>query len=54
MGRPENALDPRTGPVEEFAFALRLLRNDAGRPTYRELARRSGYSATALKMAARG
>lgn len=29
-------------------------RNDVGRPTYRELARRSGYSASALKAAARG
>ncbi|MFD0690149.1 nSTAND1 domain-containing NTPase [Actinomadura fibrosa] len=54
MGRPENPLDPSAGPVEQFAFALRKLRNEAGRPTYRELARRSGFSATALTAAARG
>ncbi|WP_165975994.1 helix-turn-helix domain-containing protein, partial [Actinomadura rubrisoli] len=54
MGRPEKPLDPAAGPVAQFAAALRELRNAAGRPTYRELARRSGLSATALTVAARG
>ncbi|MFI6499237.1 AAA family ATPase [Nonomuraea typhae] len=40
--------------IEAFAFALRQLREDAGRPTYRQLAHRARYSATALQMAARG
>lgn len=47
-------MDPGAGPVEEFAFALRQLREAVGKPTYRELAGRCGYSATALKVAARG
>ncbi|WUI02815.1 hypothetical protein OHR68_13725 [Spirillospora sp. NBC_00431] len=54
MGRPEKPLDPAAGPVEEFAAALRELRNEAGRPTYRVLARRCGVSVTALTVAARG
>ncbi|WP_165975809.1 hypothetical protein [Actinomadura rubrisoli] len=54
MGRPEKPLDPAAGPVAQFAAGLRELRNAAGRPTYRELARRSGLSATALTVAARG
>ncbi|WUI03943.1 hypothetical protein OHR68_19810 [Spirillospora sp. NBC_00431] len=54
MGRPEKPLDPAAGPVEEFAAALRELRNNAGRPTYRVLAGRCGVSVTALTAAARG
>ncbi|MFI6499727.1 helix-turn-helix domain-containing protein [Nonomuraea typhae] len=54
MGRPEKPLDPQAGPIEAFAYALRRLREEAGRPTYRELARRTRYSATALQVASRG
>jgi WD40 repeat protein len=54
MGRPEKPLDPDAGPVEEFAFALRELRRAAGRPTYRDLAAASDYSAAALAAASRG
>ncbi|WP_242910072.1 nSTAND1 domain-containing NTPase [Actinomadura terrae] len=54
MGRPEKPLDPTAGPIEQFAAALRELRNAAGRPAYRELARRSAVSATTLTVAARG
>ncbi|QXJ22270.1 WD40 repeat domain-containing protein [Actinomadura graeca] len=54
MGRRESPLDPSAGPVEEFAQTLRNLRAAAGRPGYRELARRAGFSAAALAAAARG
>lgn len=54
MGRRETALDPSAGPVEEFAYALRALRDRAGTPSYRLLARRAGYSASALSAAAGG
>ncbi|MEU5973906.1 hypothetical protein [Streptomyces sp. NPDC047315] len=42
------------GPVEAFACGLRDLRAAAGGPTYREMARRAGYSASALAAAAAG
>ncbi|MGW2288693.1 nSTAND1 domain-containing NTPase [Streptomyces phaeochromogenes] len=54
MGRREKPLDPEAGPVQRFAHELRMLREQAGRPTYREMARLSGYSATALSQAAAG
>jgi WD40 repeat protein len=54
MGRPERPIDPGAGPAEEFASQLRELREEAGRPSYRELARRSGYSVTVLAQAAGG
>lgn len=40
--------------VPRFAVELRELRRNAGRPGYRELARRVHYSATTLAQAARG
>ncbi|MFD9281913.1 hypothetical protein ACFWD7_32315 [Streptomyces mirabilis] len=54
MGRSENPLDPTAGPVQRFAHALRVLRREAGSPTYREMARRADYSAPTLSGAAAG
>ncbi|MEV6714557.1 hypothetical protein AB0M48_21265 [Lentzea sp. NPDC051208] len=54
MPRPEKPLDPFAGPVEQFAFDLRKLREKAGSPGYRELGRLSHYSASTLADAARG
>ncbi|MCE0446668.1 hypothetical protein LT493_24810 [Streptomyces tricolor] len=52
--RGERPLDPEGGPVAEFAARLRKLRDEAGRPTYRELARRAHYSIATLSGAAAG
>lgn len=54
MGRPEIPLDPSSGPLAEFAWDLRKLRTAAGKPTYRQLSRKAGYSSTALSAAAAG
>ncbi|MFG1846394.1 nSTAND1 domain-containing NTPase [Micromonospora carbonacea] len=54
MPRPERPVDPGEGPVQRFALALRELRQSAGNPTYRALAKRAHYSATALAQAAAG
>jgi WD40 repeat protein len=54
MPRPESALDPGSGPVERLAWELRQLRDRAGRPSYRELARRAHFSASTLAEAAKG
>ncbi|GHE60981.1 nSTAND1 domain-containing NTPase [Streptomyces capitiformicae] len=54
MGRRERPLDPTAGPVARFAYELRKLREEAGGPTYRELARRTDYSLTTLSQAASG
>ncbi|MFC5253575.1 helix-turn-helix domain-containing protein [Streptomyces nigrescens] len=54
MGRPENPIDPQAGPVQRFAFELRKLRDEAGTPAYRAMARRAGYSAATLSQAAAG
>ena len=54
MGRPERPLDPASGPVQLFASQLRKLRHEAGLPTYRTMAARTGYSAAALSRAAAG
>ncbi|MBV9445400.1 MAG: hypothetical protein JO345_05830 [Streptosporangiaceae bacterium] len=54
MGRPERPIDPDAGPVAELAAELRRLRDRAGRPSYRELARRVSFSATVLSEAAGG
>lgn len=54
MPRPEKPLDPFAGPVEQFAFDLRKLREKAGSPGYRELGKLSHYSASTLADAARG
>jgi two-component system, NarL family, response regulator DevR len=54
MGRAEKPLDPRRGPAAELAAELRALRDAAGRPSYRELAARAGFSPAALSQAASG
>ncbi|GGR86791.1 hypothetical protein GCM10010252_26840 [Streptomyces aureoverticillatus] len=54
MGRREKPIDPGAGPVQGFAFALRKLREEAGGPPYREMAKTAGYSIAALARAAAG
>jgi WD40 repeat protein len=54
MGRRERPIDPDGGPIAEFAADLRQLREQAGRPSYRELARRASFSTTVLSEAAGG
>jgi tetratricopeptide (TPR) repeat protein len=54
MGRRERPLNPAEGTLEAFASGLRRLRHAAGRPSYRTLARRAGYSASSLAAAASG
>jgi len=54
MPRPERPVDPSQGAAQRFAVALRELRQSAGNPTYRVLAKRAHYSATALAQAASG
>jgi hypothetical protein len=53
-GRPEGQLNPETGAVAALAAQLRQLREDAGRPPYRQLARTAYYSHSALSQAAAG
>ncbi|MFC3499768.1 helix-turn-helix domain-containing protein [Micromonospora krabiensis] len=54
MGRRETPLDPKAGPVHRLAWQLRQLREQAGSPSYRVLARRAHYSASTLAEAAKG
>ncbi|MGH8930967.1 MAG: hypothetical protein ACRDZO_10175 [Egibacteraceae bacterium] len=54
MGRPERPIDPKEGPLQRFAVELRQLRQGAGGPSYRQLAKRACYSVTALSEAAGG
>ncbi|WP_323138564.1 MULTISPECIES: helix-turn-helix domain-containing protein [unclassified Streptomyces] len=54
MGRPENPIDPQDGPIARFAHELRKLRDEAGAPAYRAMARRAGYSGATLSQAAGG
>jgi tetratricopeptide (TPR) repeat protein len=54
VGRQERPLNPNAGPIEAFADDLRQLRRAAGNPGYRTMARRAGYSASALSSAAAG
>lgn len=54
MPRPENPLDPEAGPIAAFAVQLRRLRVDAGKPSYRVMAKRSYYGYTTLAGAAAG
>ncbi|TJZ99502.1 helix-turn-helix domain-containing protein, partial [Actinacidiphila oryziradicis] len=53
-GRPESPLDPSAGPVARFAAGLRKLRAEAGSPTYRVMAQRTGQGASTLSQAAAG
>src|SRR5437016_373547 len=54
MPRPERPLDENAGVVPRLAAALRLLREEAGRPGYRQLATQAHYSAATLSEAAAG
>ena len=54
MPRPENQLDPDAGPIAAFACDLRALREESGYPSYRVLAKRAGFSASTLSVAASG
>ncbi len=54
MPRPERPVDPGEGAVQRFAWELRRLRQSAGNPGYRDMARRAHYSASTLAQAARG
>ncbi|MGI5452407.1 hypothetical protein ACQEWB_04325 [Streptomyces sp. CA-249302] len=54
MGRREKPVDPDAGPVQRLAHDLRVLREQAGTPPYREMARRANYSSSALAAAAAG
>ncbi|MFF4056392.1 DNA-binding protein [Streptomyces sp. NPDC001668] len=53
-GRRESPLDPSAGPVARFAAELRKLRAEAGSPTYRMMAQRTGQGASTLSQAAGG
>ncbi|MFD8220466.1 DNA-binding protein [Streptomyces sp. NPDC059697] len=53
-GRQESPLDPSAGPVARFAAELRKLRAEAGSPTYRVMAQRTGQGASTLSQAAAG
>lgn len=54
MPRPERPLDPNSGSIARLAIELRALRQEAGNPSYRELAKLAHYSPTALSEAAGG
>lgn len=54
MGRPESPVAGDDPLLAAFAADLRLVRQNAGTPAYRELARRANYSATVLSQAASG
>jgi Helix-turn-helix domain len=54
MPRTEQTLDPLDGPLAAFAHDLRALREKAGHLPYRALARRAGFSASTLSVAASG
>ncbi|MFI9429107.1 XRE family transcriptional regulator [Streptomyces achromogenes] len=54
MPRRERPLDAEAGPLLDFAAGLRRVREEAGSPTYRDLARRAHYSIATLSAAAGG
>ncbi|MEU0414094.1 ABC transporter ATP-binding protein [Streptomyces griseorubiginosus] len=54
MGRPERPVDPKAGPIPRFAHELREVRRNAGGPSYRNMAKTAGFSATTLAQAAAG
>ncbi|MEU8421525.1 hypothetical protein AB0C15_11675 [Micromonospora sp. NPDC048835] len=47
-------MDPTAGPAQRLAWQLRQVREHAGNPSYRLLARRAHYSASTLADAAKG
>lgn len=54
MPRAERPLDDDGSSLTHFAFDLRKLREKAGSPPYRDLAKRAHYSSTTLSDAASG
>ncbi|MBR7825051.1 helix-turn-helix domain-containing protein [Actinospica sp. MGRD01-02] len=54
MARTARPVNPEDGPIQSFAFDLRAVREAAGNPTYRSLARTAGFSASTLSDAAGG
>lgn len=54
MPRDQKPLDPDDGPLAAFAHDLRQLREKAGNPPYRALAKRAGFAASTLSVAASG
>ncbi|MGH6654418.1 MAG: helix-turn-helix domain-containing protein [Actinocrinis sp.] len=54
MGRTARLVDPQDGPLQSFAHDLRGLREEAGNPTYRALAKTAGFSPSTLGEAAGG
>jgi hypothetical protein len=54
MPRNEGFLDPGAGPLASFAWDLRALREKAGKVPYRVLAKRAGFCASTLSVAASG
>ena len=54
MARTPRPVNPADGPIQAFAHDLRVLREAAGNPTYRVLAKTAGFSATTLGDAAGG
>jgi hypothetical protein len=54
VARPERLIDPDSGPLEEFAFDLRALRNRIGKPSYRQLATTALFAPSVLSSAASG
>lgn len=54
MPRNEGFLDPGAGPLASFAWDLRALREKAGMAPYRVLAKRAGFCASTLSVAASG
>jgi hypothetical protein len=54
MPRNEVFLDPGAGPLASFAWDLRALRESAGKVPYRVLAKRAGFCASTLSVAASG
>lgn len=54
MPRNEGFLDPGAGPLASFAWDLRALRESAGKVPYRVLAKRAGFCASTLSVAASG
>jgi hypothetical protein len=54
MGRNSRLVNPDEGPLQSFAHDLRKLREQAGNPTYRALAKTAGFSASTLGEAAGG
>jgi len=52
--RPLRSLDPSAGPVQAFAAELRKLWEEAGSPTFLQMARKTGKSRTAITEAVGG